>query len=709
MSEFDVRKENRRLYDKGRKRSGKRTKNGPKKSKFEYAKFLAWDGEGLQKGNQQVYGLLANSNGDYWIDTNGLSTLSCLYALTDEGYTNNTTHVAFGSSYDVNMMLRDVPEQILRELHAGNGRVRWREFDLEYRPRKSFTVWRYRMEERDGQVYRVFNKRANSYILEKTVTLWDTFGFFQKKFVSVLQEWFAGTPFEDKYRPVIDDIKLGKQRRGEFTETEVRTFVLPYCLSECEALRDIMGILHGYIVEAGLVLNRWDGAGAIAAALMKKYEIKSYIRRGPNLDIAAEPSYVTLAAEFAYYGGWIECFKFGDIKRLIYHYDIRSAYPDKSRKLLSLMHGTWKQYIFGNYLPVEDIEVFLRNLPSFFVAHIEWRCPDKYNHLPCPFSWRSKQGNVSRPLHGRGWQWSPEILACMDCYPDVEIKIIRVYAFEPSENIYPFSFLENIYRSRAEHKRQKKGVEKVEKLEMNSTYGKTAQSLGYNEARKRKPPYHCLVYAGLITSMTRAQILRAVSQHPDKIISIATDGIYSLEPLDVCISDNLGDWEFTLHESMTIVQSGFYWYSTRNEKGEIEESHYYRGFNEGSVSRQDVVRAYQMGELELPVETTRFITLGAAMGLNDFSTWCTWRTARRMLDLWTQKSGKRVWLGELDPLDPDIYISRTKSISPQMLFTNPEAIESNKYTFDWDGEEFDGQPARLLAEEMFEQELCTDE
>lgn len=711
MTLLDSKRAKRREYDQRRQgsRSGPRTSHGKKKSKFDLGNFLCWDGEGLQKGEKQVYGLLANSNHDFWIDTNGLSTVNCLYALTDPVYPNTTTHVCFGASYDVNMMLGDIPEHLLRQLHKGHKRgIRWREFDLEYRPRKSLTVRRYKAEERDGRVYRFYDHQKHSTILEKSVILYDCFGFFQKKFVGVLNEWFAGTPLANKYRVVIDDIILGKQKRGQFTEDEVKTFVLPYCLSECEALKDVMQLLHGYLTEAGLVLSRWDGAGAVAAALLKLHNIKEHIKRGPKLEYAAEPSYVTLASEFAYYGGWIEAYKFGHIDHEVYHGDIKSGYPAEEVKLQSLMHGSWKIHDFGRFLPAKEVEELLRSLPSFFVAHIEWECPDRYVYLPCPFSWRNKIGNVSRPLQGRGWQWSPEVLAAMDVCPDVQIKVRRIYSFHPSEEVYPFKFIEDIYRSRAEHKRLKKGMEKVEKLEMNSTYGKLAQSLGYDEETGLKPPYHCLTYAGLITSGTRAKILRVVMQHPESIISIATDGVYSLSPLDLDIGDGLGQWEYTVHKSMTLVQSGVYWYSTE-EDGEIKESHYYRGFNDDTIKREDVINAYKTAKLSLPVETTRFITLGAAIGLNDFSKWRTWRTIKRELDLWMQHSSKRVWYGEQHPLDPLIFISRAKQVNPEFFKLYPEHLESHQYQFDWNDPPVDGQSFREFVEDMFTMELSGDE
>lgn len=698
-----LKKHNQIVKEAHKRRSPGSKVRGQKTTKFTAAKFLAWDGEGIQHGDTQVYALLANSLGDYIINVAGLSTKQCLDFLTSSKYSNNTIHVCFGASYDTNMMLRDVSEADLRLLHKGHKAVRWGNYELEYRPRKCFIVRRFKVEYRMGKMYRCYDEKRNKYIFEKKIVLWDVFGFYQKKFVSVLKEWFKGTAYESKYAKVIKDIEQGKQKRGSFNESEIKSFVLPYCLAECYALQDLMKILHDYLTEAGLKLARWDGAGAVAASLMKLKDIKRHIRVGDNLELECYPQQVVEAAEYAYFGGWIEAFMFGDIRKKVYHYDICSAYPSKTRKLPSLAMGHWETIEYGNMLPLSQIFNVVSKLPSYWVGHIEWANAPVYG--PCPFSWRNRLGTVTRPVTGRGWQWSPEILAAYKLFPNLDLKINIIHYFVPDENnIQPFSFIEEMYELRKELKARGIGMEKVLKLGLNSLYGKLAQSLGYNEERQLKPPYHCIIYAGIITSETRASLLEAAMQCPLAIISIATDGIYSLAPLNLDVGNKLGQWEYTEHESMTVVQPGFYWHNTNGI-----QKHYYRGFNEGCISRGDIIQAYICDIASIDIPTTRFITLGAAIGLNDFSVWRSWRTKDRSLDLTMSKSSKRVWTGETLPGDKQIRIARNKVFDPAIFVEKPELLDSKKYSFEWDEARasgiWDGQSNRTIVEEMFHMEL----
>lgn len=679
-------------------------RRGIKKCKFDVAHFIAWDGEGLDLSETlQVYGLFANSELDYIIDTEGLSTKSCLEFLTSNRYPKNCIHVCFGASYDVNMILWDLPEDLLRKLHKGDEYVQWDIYELEYRPRKSFTIRKFKTEERDGVVYKIFNRKKKKFIFERTVTLWDVFGFFQARFIDVLKDWTKNTEYEQKYSQAIIDIENGKDRRGSFSVKEVESFVLPYCLKECEALKDIMGILHTYLKQAGLKLARWDGAGAVAAATLKLYNVKPHIRIGEKFEQEPYSQDIIEAAECAYFGGWIEAYLFGDIRQRVYHYDLCSAYPSVTRELLSLSMGHWKTKKYGNWLPLEKVISKLEKLPSYWLAHIRWENGPLYG--PNPFSWRNRLGTVSRPMFGQGWQWYGEILSAYKLFPNMKVYIDQIHYFIPDENcVKPFAFIDDMYKYRRLLKEQGNGLQMVYKLAMNSIYGKLAQSLGYNEERDIKPPYHCILYAGIITSETRRKILEAVMQKPHAIISIATDGIYSLEPLDLDIGTNLGQWEFTLHDDMTLVQPGFYWYSTNGK-----EKNYYRGFNKDCIKRGEVISAYLTGVKSLPVGTTRFVTLGAAVGLNNFETWHTWRKKDRNLDLYMSKSSKRSWKGDMFPGNPLLHVTMNKSYDLNLFLNNWNMLESKKYTYAWDENReqgsWDGQSIRTIAEEMFHMEL----
>jgi len=662
--------------------SGSRT---PTKSKFEQANFLSWDGEGVDKEDgRQVYGLLANSQEDYWINPDGLSSRQCFQALTSEKYAKTCIHTIFGGSYDTTMMLRDLPEDKLRLLHKGDDPVHWEEFILLYRARKSLTVSRCEYEERHGKRHILWDKKGP--IVRRTAVLWDVFGFFQKRFVDVLFEWFAGTPFEQKYAPIMQDIIKGKEKRGNFSFEEMRSFVLPYCLSECRALKDLCGLLAERVKECGLVLARWDGAGAASSAALRKFNVQQHIKLK---DIEHTPEHILYVAEHAFYGANIETFKFGTINVPVHHYDIRSAYPDALRRLPSLKGGKWVKVTRNQISP-----------GSLWIGHIEWQCPKEFLYGPAPFSWRGPGGYVRRPLHGKGWQWGFEIEACEACMPEVKIVFDLMYLFVPGNGDKPFKFIEDMYEQRRLYKEKGNGAEKVLKLTMNGMYGKTAQSLGYNIERGRKPPFHSPVYSGACLSFVRAKIMLVVSEKRDAIVSIATDGIFSLRPLDVDIGPGLGQWEYELCANMTLVQSGFYWYTS----GKGEEQEYYRGFNRGSVSRQQIDSLYAQGDVwSVALPTKRFVTIGAAKGLNDFSQLAAWREKDRELDLYQQSSSKRVWLGEREQFDPGIMISRAKQVDEQLFIDHPEALESARYSFDWK-DEFDGQGVREFVEELFHQE-----
>jgi hypothetical protein len=84
-----------------------------------------------------------------------------------------------------------------------------------------------------------------------------------------------------------------------------------------------------------------------------------------------------------------------------------------------------------------------------------------------------------------------------------------------------------------------------------------AQSIGM-------PKYSNSIYASLITAHCRTMILRAIATHPDKakaVAMIATDGIVFLSPhpkLNVHPTE-LGAWDYSEHQNLSILMPGLYW------------------------------------------------------------------------------------------------------------------------------------------------------
>src|SRR5207249_6730405 len=72
-------------------------------------------------------------------------------------------------------------------------------------------------------------------------------------------------------------------------------------------------------------ITRWDGPGAIAASLLRHYNLKdqkSQLNSGDNHDKA-----IKAQSRIAYAGARIELYQLGHTTKKLYHYDLRSAYP----------------------------------------------------------------------------------------------------------------------------------------------------------------------------------------------------------------------------------------------------------------------------------------------------------------------------------------------------------------------------------------------
>jgi hypothetical protein len=195
-----------------------------------------------------------------------------------------------------------------------------------------------------------------------------------------------------------------------------------------------------------------------------------------------------------------------------------------------------------------------------------------------------------------------------------------------------------MYDQRRLLQEQGNSLERALKLILNSLYGKLAQTIG---ATTEGPPrWHQLEYAGYITSYTRAKIYRAMQLNPDAIIATETDAVFSKEPLDLPLSGALGDWEETIFDEITYLQSGFY-YAVTN--GEIISK--YRGMDRDRKTQQPL--GLPLGEVldhlhkfttpELPYikplssYTTRFVGLG--LGLRTKSVWRSWEKKSRLISL----------------------------------------------------------------------------
>lgn len=482
------------------------------------------DGEGANVGapelyrgksyQRQHYALLSAvfSTGEYrriigQYGTGRLRTLQCLEFLLDLP----RTHIAvgYGIDYDVQQMLYDVPAKYLLRLHE-KGYVRWKEFVLTYRPRKSFSV---SLIQRKGE-----KKLGRGSRLRKSCTWWDMQGFFQTRFDKAVAKWEVASA-ED-----VEFLERMKLSRATFAGINAEQL-------EYNKLEGVLGVRIFERVRAEwtslrLPVRRFDGAGAIASAMFAKNRVDSFlIQRNPI------PTDVMLRA---YIGGRFDFSRQGFIGDAS-EYDINSAYPNVARNLPCLTHSIWE------YTRTYD--------PSKIALwHVQWSLEDS---LWSPFPYRDHNGRIRYHSTGDGWYYNFEVERALQLYPN--IKVLEGYTLICGCEHKPFSWIEEYYAERQRLKLEKNFGEQVLKLGLNSVYGKLAQSKGHT------PRFQCLIWAGMITSGTRAMILEAIAHEPSAVSVTATDAVISSAPLPLPIDPTeLGAWDAKRLSQVCVIGNGLY-------------------------------------------------------------------------------------------------------------------------------------------------------
>lgn len=608
--------------------------NKSEKGQARYAKqymerqFVAWDGEGINEADRShTYVLLANSLGTSLTNRNGLSTCQ-VFDLFLSYSGDKCIHVIYGGNYDFNMIVRDLDKDSLYALYV-TGRVWWNGYGIEWRGGKSFSV------RKNGQRFLIY----------------DVLPFFQRSFVSACDEYLG------KDWPYRDEIIAGKAQRGDFDYDDI-TSIGEYNAAELDTLVRLCVELRDRLHKVAIRVNRWDGPGAIASALYKRYGVKS--------SMCETPTAVNDKARFGYAGGRFEIIRKGHSDDKTYQYDIRSAYPSAMRYLPCLTHGSWRHVIRPT------------SIVPFGIYRIEVAGTQVHPTRPQPLWSRNAKGNVYFKDNPHGWYWSPEAQIGTEL-PNATVH--EGWEYETRCGCDPFGFVEPLYMKRAALKKAGDGAHVGLKLGLNSLYGKLAQQIGWDPGPPlRLPPFHCLEWAGWVTSHCRSQVYRAAMTAPDDIIAFETDAVFSRVPLDVKIGERLGEWDETIYENLTYLKSGMYWGETfviDKETGitslqSVEKS---RGINKGSISRNDVIHELRNGQQKLHAEQSRFITLGQALHQN-FDLWTHWVTSPRLIS--TELWGKRI-----DVFDSRDNYARTGDGWEETISGPDDTVMSVPYEVEW--------------------------
>jgi hypothetical protein len=530
------------------------------------------DGEGKTRPNGRhdyTQFVAVSERGErYCIEAEHLVTERCLEFIMN--LPDDHVYLGYGLSYDTNMWLRDVPN-IIVDMLLDKGKWRYRQFELEWVERKYMTIRAY----------------------GKSRTVYDVLAFFQVPFVAPNPETMRGAcdAWLPEYTAEIELIRVMKDLRGKFQDVPDERIV-EYTFTECEMLVRLMRKFIDALRACKVKPRALYGPGAVASAYLEKMGVKRYMVP------LAEP--LATLSRCAYFGGRFDAAVFGWLEDC-YQNDIKSAYPSKARYLPCLKCCEWEH---------------TTRLSAHGLYHVEWRVPDKARWGPFPH--RTATGLIFYPYEGAGWYHADEVAAAREFYGSDAIRITEGWALVSRCDHKPFVFIDSLYALRKQLETDgnyDQGV--VIKLILNSLYGKLAQQVGMR--KDRPPPFQCFFWAGEITSGTRAQILRTLAMDPDKVISIATDGIVVTEMLDLEYGEELGDWDVKRLSSFAQLSNGVY--HAIDDKGKhIDRA---RGLGRGVLNfdkkgsmYKQWKRTHGMGEYAYRGRT-RFITLREARQRSD--------------------------------------------------------------------------------------------
>lgn len=571
---------------------------------------IAWDGEGVtEQDGEHRYVMLTNSvpgEGIYKID--GTITLDDAIPLfmshTDD------LNIIYGGSYDVNMLLKGCSRDWVETLYSTGVNYWSGRYKITYHPRRQFLI----MDTKTNQHF----------------CLWDVIGFYQTTFVQAYKEWMGSSE-------LLEVIERMKGERSTFSIDQYE-LIVQYNKAECVLLVELFyALLHAF-KQAEIPISRYDGAGAVASALLRKYNIVQHM--------GDEPLEVYNAARGAYAGGRIEPIKIGntmesDYPGVVAEFDINSAYPYALTQLRSYEGATW--FYRTNLGRIEDInEVW-----SDALYLITWICD--HDTIIAPFFYRAADGSISYPLCGMGWHWGHEIRAALRT-KNTSIYCHRAYYPRYANNDYPFAFIQDLYKIRRSFKEQGNMAHYTLKLGYNSIYGKLAQQLGYDG--RKVPRYHQMLWAGQVTAQIRAMMYeKAMQVGQERVIAFATDALFidvpvdgPRETIDSCfrVSGDLGHWQKDEFAGITMAQSGVYWLLTYD--GEVIPK--YRGFDKGTLRRADVLDVWASKDRSRRVEAevTRFVGMGSALQMKEDSWehWTRWETTPRLFNPWPMGKRKEV-------------------------------------------------------------------
>lgn len=493
--------------------------------------FAGIDGEGVTGPDGRHRYVLLRAGEHVLKDAKGLSTdriLEWLVHLPDD-----VIYSGFHFDYDVTMILKTIPFPHLRHIFdkgPHENSLWYKDYLIRYMKSTSFSVVKLQHVSNDP------HSKTEPWPGTRRFACYDSKKLFQGAFIKQIDAWECLTP------ELRESIREGKERRQT---AQLDAEMEEYNRLEIVAHAEMMEKVRAACYEIGLRPRQWTSPGQLAASMLA------------NAHFPRAESYRTLWPEevdeigrAAYYGGWFDAPEIGPIRGPVVQADLSSAYPWAMTFLPCPVHATWSHT--G------------KRPRGYALMKVHSKCVRMWKggpHLP-PLPHRDKDGIVSHPEETAGWYWSFEVeQARKEC--GMRIEVLDSWSMEPHCDCEsPGAFMEEAFLNRQAWGDTGKGI--VQKLAMNSCYGKIAQTVG-------RPVYANHVMASFITAWVRAEMMRNVHRVScergltcgENVVMVATDALFVKNIEATAIFPHagkvLGGWETeTYQHGMFTVMPGVY-------------------------------------------------------------------------------------------------------------------------------------------------------
>lgn len=359
-----------------------------------------------------------------------------------------------------------------------------------------------------------------------------------------------------------------------------------------------------------------------------------------------------------YHGGRFEIFEKGFFRNL-YVYDINSAYPYEIAKLRSLQRAHYLNlagYVSDAAYSIYKVKVKIKDKFVSPLLSVEKGL--------CCYPTGDFEGYITKGEYERIVDLNPEIIEGFHVFAGRELPFK-----EKISDLY--------------HRRKTSGFSLPFKVILNSLYGKNAQAIpkwvksgdlgedkaisdfvdtdGVTYVKYEDISKSNFVYASEITARTRLRLYDCLEKYPDKVVMVQTDSVISKGPLELPLSNSLGDWKLEKWDEAILIGSGVYFYRKgKNWYGK------FRGWNPKKDRAYAILsKIFRAKKTKIAFNTLKRFSIQEARRIHDEELGNQILEVSKDLNINFDK--KRLWLGDWKS-GSEIRKKRIKSLALYRTF-----------------------------------------